>query len=316
MSAHAPRTALPALLAALTLTAAAARADYTVPRPDHLVAVIEENHGAGQILGNPAAPYITALAGRSANFTQAYAIEHPSLPNYLDLFSGSNQGVTDDNAAHSFTAPNLGAQLLAAGLTFGGYSENQPGVGALDLTADGGLYARKHNPWSEFQGTGANQLPGSVNMPFTSFPTDYSRLPTVSFIAPNQINDMHGLAGGPTGNDLIATGDAWLKNNLDSYVQWARTHNSALWVVWDEDDFKGTNQVASFLYGPMFTPGNYPQTVNHYNLLATIEDMYGLPHVGNAALAPNVFAVPEPGSSLLLAVGGLAALFARRLRTR
>ena len=82
-----------------------------VPRPDHVVILILENHAYSQIIGSSAAPHINALANdaSSALFTQSFAIEHPSQPNYLDLFSGSNQGVTNDNVPSGipFTTPNL-----------------------------------------------------------------------------------------------------------------------------------------------------------------------------------------------------------------
>ena len=69
-----------------------------VPTPAHVVVVVEENHSYDEVIGNSGAPYINSLATQGALFTNSYAIEHPSQPNYLDLFSGSNQGVTDDNA--------------------------------------------------------------------------------------------------------------------------------------------------------------------------------------------------------------------------
>jgi hypothetical protein len=70
-----------------------------VPTPAHVVIVIEENHDYTQIIGSAAAPFINALAADSAAalFTQSYALTHPSQPNYIMLFSGSNQGVIDDN---------------------------------------------------------------------------------------------------------------------------------------------------------------------------------------------------------------------------
>ena len=65
-----------------------------------------ENEGATNIIGNPALPYVTSLANDYGSATQSYALTHPSLPNYLDIISGSNQGVTDDNppSDHSFPA--------------------------------------------------------------------------------------------------------------------------------------------------------------------------------------------------------------------
>ncbi len=66
----------------------------TVPRERHIVVVIMENHGYGQIAGSPQAPYINRLARQGAMFTASYAVTHPSEPNYLALFSGSTHGVT------------------------------------------------------------------------------------------------------------------------------------------------------------------------------------------------------------------------------
>src|SRR5437879_4998290 len=69
-----------------------------VPMPDHVVIVIEENHLFSEIIGNTAqAPYINSLAQQGASMSNHSGITHPSQPNYLALFSGSTQGVTDDN---------------------------------------------------------------------------------------------------------------------------------------------------------------------------------------------------------------------------
>src|SRR5262245_24504439 len=88
-----------------------------VPRYDHVVIVIEENHAQPQIIGSSSAPYMNSLAQQGANFTNSYAITHPSQPNYLALFAGSTLGITDDSTPHTFSSDNLGSQLLAAGLT-------------------------------------------------------------------------------------------------------------------------------------------------------------------------------------------------------
>jgi len=80
-------------------------------KPDHVVVVIMENHGYSQIIGSSSAPYINSLANANALMTQSFAIGHPSEPNYLELWSGSNQGVTDDSCPHTFSAGSLGTQL-------------------------------------------------------------------------------------------------------------------------------------------------------------------------------------------------------------
>src|SRR5690242_17826320 len=48
------------------------------PHPDHVVIVVLENHGYGQVIRNPQAPYISSLVDGAANLTQSYAETHPS----------------------------------------------------------------------------------------------------------------------------------------------------------------------------------------------------------------------------------------------
>src|SRR5438552_18828138 len=99
-------------------------ASTTPPRPDHVVIVMEENHTYSQVIGSSSAPYINALAQQGALFTNSYGITHPSQPNYVALFSGSTQGLTDDSCPQTFSGPDLGGQLLAANLSFTGYSDD------------------------------------------------------------------------------------------------------------------------------------------------------------------------------------------------
>jgi hypothetical protein len=267
---------LPLAMCACALARASALDDSTphLPKPDHIVMVIEENHSYSQIIDSPDAPYINRLAAQGAVFTQSFGVTYPSQPKYLALFSGSTQGITDHSCPHIFTTPNLGHALLAAGLTFAGYSEGLPSVGAL--TCDEGLYVRKHNPWVNWQDSAAHGLPATANVPMTSFPTDYTKLPTVSVIAPNQVNDMHS----GIDPDRIQTGDQWLQEHLEAYVQWAKQHNSLLIVTWDEDNKKENNRIVTLFVGPMVQAGRYDQRITHYNVLRTIEDLYGLSHSG------------------------------------
>ena len=275
------RAAATAAGAALTVAGLAAatqpaRAAGGVPKYDHVVLVMEENHSYDEVIGSSSAPYINnTLAAGGALFTQSFAIEHPSEPNYLDLFSGTNQGVTDDSCPHSFGTANEGAQLIAAGDTFAGYSEDLPSAGSTACTS--GAYARKHVPWTNF-----TNVPAADNLPFTSFPSsaNYASLPTVSWVIPNLDDDMH--------DGTVSQGDSWLQNNLDSYAQWAKTHNSLLVVTWDEDDSSQSNQIPTIFYGAGVAAGQYSETINHYNVLRTIEDMYGLPYAGKASSATPI----------------------------
>lgn len=264
------------------LTLACSLVSGQVPKPDHVVICIMENHGYGQIIGSAQAPYLSGLANDSAAalFTQSFALTHPSQPNYLMLFSGSNQGIIDDKvpAKLPFTTANLGAELRAKGFGFAAYSEDLPSEGFTGATS--AKYARKHAPWVNWQGTAANGLPGSLHMPFSAFPYDYATLPTVTFVIPNLISDMH--------DGTVPQGDAWVKKNLDPYVQWAKAHNSLFILTFDEDDGGHANQISTLFVGQMVKKGKYAERITHYNVLRTLEDMYGLDFAGAAATAAAI----------------------------
>jgi acid phosphatase len=150
-----------------------------------------------------------------------------------------------------------------------GYSEDLPHAGATDCSADG--YVRKHNPWVDFAG-----LPAEINQPDTALPDDYANLPTVSVVVPDLCHDMHDCG--------VATGDRWARARLAGYVDWARTHNSLLVVTCDESEGNDDdgNRIPTILVGPMVRAGDTGQQIDHYSILRTIEEMYGLPPLGQA----------------------------------
>jgi acid phosphatase len=264
-------------------------------RPAHVVVVIEENHGYERIIGNPDAAFINELAARGALLTNSHGIQHPSQPNYLALFSGSTQGVTDDRDVPGtpLNGPNLGAALIAKGYTFAGYSEGLPAIGSLSLAA-GGIYARKHNPWSNWQSDnpGPNQLPAKVNRRLADFPSAFEALPTVAFVVPSLMNDEHG-NGQTTDANLIRASNHWLKRHFAAYASWAIAHDSLLIVTWDEDSYTKANWIPTILVGAQVKPGRYDQALTHYNVLRMIEELYDLPLAGASAnAAPIASAVP------------------------
>jgi len=325
-----------ASLASVTLLAPT----LTAVVPDHIVIVIFENHTYSDIIGNPAAPNFTALAAAGANIvaasldpaattTGSHAVRHPSQPNYLELYSGDNQGVIQDGRPGTtdepftvpppWNTPNLGALLRNAGHTFATYSESLPSVGfdgdAATTVPGQNQYERKHNPaanWVNDANPTGNYLPSSVNQPFSTFQAigastgSFAGLPTVSLVVPNEQDDMH--------DGSIAHADAWLKANiLDTYFAWAKGHHSLLIVTFDEDgNNTPTNQIPTIFAGPMIRRGRYTESnlnasnpylglpgdpgivtptgtaMNHFNVLSTIEDFYGLAHIGGSIGRPAV----------------------------
>ena len=265
-------------------SAAAQSEKHSLTKPDHIIIVMLENHGFDQIIGSANAPFINSLVRKGLLFSDYHGVTHPSQPNYIALFSGSPQGVTGDKCLQSvtpYTTPNLGASLIKAGYTFKGYAQTMPSIGFLPCfykmseLNKAYLYGRKHCPWVNWQGDKKNNLPASVSLPMTAFPSNFAKLPTLAFVIPDMDHDMHNI--GKRGDAFaIKMGDTWLKDNLSTYADWAMKHNSLLIITFDEDNFTVKNHIPTIFVGPMVKGGTTNQNANHYDLHRTIEAMYGL----------------------------------------
>lgn len=264
-----------ALLAAVAATCAIACAGSSVraaapplPRPAHTVVVIEENKTLAQIVGSADAPYLTTVAHNGALFTHAYGVKHPSQPNYFALFSGLTNSNGDRCPANVIPtdAPNLGSLLLQANYTFAAYSEALPSAGWLGCAA--GTYGQKHAPWTHF-----TNIPQSLHRPLDDL-TSWDKLATVTFIVPDVDDDMH--------DGTIQEGDDWAEKHLAPLLKWAATHDTLVIFTWDEG-YDRVNSIPTMFVGPMVKAGKYTQRIDHFNVLRTLEDMYGLPHTGGAA---------------------------------
>ena len=301
----------------------------TVPWPaglpvyDHVVIVIEENKDFDQIIGSRHAPYFNeVLKAEGACFTQMFGEEHHSQGNYFWLFSGDNQGVAffdkvpepGSRPDFPFKTENLGHQLLAKKLSFTGNSEDLPSIGFDGKASKDHHYARKHVPWISFanlpNGTTAAD---SVNLRFSDFPTSpagFASLPTVAFVIPNLANDMHDAPLEAS----IEKGDAWVKNKLDAYYQWAKSHNSLLIITFDESDDKSNiygptnpgvpdteankdtrNLIPTIFAGAHLKPGDYAEGkgLNHVTILRTLEAMFGLPKSGRQQKTAAEFGISD-----------------------
>ena len=259
-----------------------------IPVFDHIVMVIEENHGYTQIVGSPNAPYINTLIAAGALFTDSHGgpdVLHPSFPNYMQLFSGATQGTTKDDCpppgSPYFTA-NMASSLIAAGKTFKGFAESFP---ASHTACGPSPYAGRHVPWVWWSNVAAN-----LAVDFSTFPTTsggYAALPTVSLVVPDLSHDMHSF-GSLTDVQTIQMGDAWLSAHIDGYYQWAKTNNSLLIVQFDEDNFTTADRVPTVFAGAHVKHGLYAEHITHYNVLRTIMDAYGAARPGGSAAAAPI----------------------------
>jgi hypothetical protein len=154
-----------------------------VQRPDHIVVVIFENKHRSNVIGSAQAPYLNKLAAKGASMTHSYGVTHPSQPNYLALFSGSTQGVTSNACPKHFRrADNLGHQLRKSDAA----SSDMPSPCRRRASADAHLgVTSASTTLGQLRHAASKRQPA-----FQRLPSDYRRLPTVSFVSPNMCHDM------------------------------------------------------------------------------------------------------------------------------
>ena len=227
---------------------------------------------------------------QGASFTNSYAIADGFQPNYIALFSGSTQGVSDEACPKIFNIQGgLAQQLSNAGLSFAQYSEGLDGI--HPTSCGSGLYTRTHNPVPDFP-----SLSAAANRPYNEFATVLANatLPTISFVVPNLCNDMHGDPTYCNTNTAgqVALGDQWLSANVPQYLTSSSGQNGLLIVTWDHGSAFSSyaaTPIPTIFFGPHVKVGYTSSTViNHYSVLRTLEDMYGLTALGSAASAAPI----------------------------
>lgn len=244
-----------------------------------IAVIFMENHEQGDVAGSASAAYQNELARRGRTYTNYFAITHPSLPNYLAFASGSTHGkTTDDITAGEIGGPTLWTQLTAAGIEWAVYEESMPAPCFTGSAAGSspGYYALKHNPAMAFRAVASNDRECHRVQPLARM--DPKRLPAVSFITPNECSDAHSC-------DLSA-GDAWLREHVPSLL----AAGADVIVTYDEGttdlgvDGTGGGRVLAVEAGPGVPNGvEVTRPMNHYSLLAGIEQRFHLPRLGGAA---------------------------------
>jgi hypothetical protein len=248
----------------------------TTPRYSHVVVVIEENYSGSAILGGGQAPYIKSLAAQGENFPNYHGVSHPSEPNYLALFTGSTQHTDGSDNCIRSSAKSIVGEARSAGVSVKGYIEG---------LSSGNGYACRHDPFSQISDA------KSADTDFSHFPSNYATLPELSVVVPNLADDMH--------DNGIGSGDRWVKAHLNGYAQWAKTHNSLLIVMSDENDADpnyGGNQpgengngALAVAVGARIAAGkSNTGHFDHYSMLRTLEDLFGLKHLGASATAVDM----------------------------
>ncbi len=289
-------------LAATTYAGAVLPATTADAAPPHIMTIMMENTDYSQFAGSPAMPYLNEIAHQYADFTDAWGWTYPSLPNYLELLSGSDDGTgttatTSGNdcditqaGCNNFTNPTLVDQLEKAGISWNAYYQGDP---AGCYQGDGsGNYPYWHNAFRYFAEF-AQQC---------SHMDDYSDL--LSNLNSANAADFQwlvpDLVGSGGDNGTMSSGDSWLAGELPKIMDtsWYRDGGQIV-ILYDTgyEEVGGIGQSTGKAGGgqiPMVVVsahtkhmGTVKTPVNTAGVLRSIEQAYGLPYLGNAANASN-----------------------------
>jgi hypothetical protein len=243
-----------------------------------------ENKEYGRVVGARDAPFLNELLDRYALATNYHAITHPSQPNYIALVAGSTLGVTDDGV-HNLAAANLFDQIEAAGRSWAVFAENVPlGCFTGDDEENGpdgpGKYARKHEPAISFTSISRNPARCARITDFSHFDPAAADF---ELIVPNMCHDTHDCP--------VSTGDDFLRSFVSRITNSQGFGESLLFITWDEGstDEGGGGHVALVAISPLAKSGGRSgQAANHYSLLRTVEDAWGLGCLAQSCKANNL----------------------------
>ena len=216
--------------------------------------------------------------------------------------------------------PSLPGQLDASGRSWRGYMEDMgtpcrhPQLGAVDDTQKarvGDQYAVRHNPFMYLRSVTDSASCAQRVVDLDALTADLASTattPALSYITPNLCHDGHDapcVDGQPGG---LASADAFLRTWVPRITSSpAFRQDGALVITFDESDGAqadataccgegpgpnsplpgitglGGGRVGALVLSRFVTPGSTSTTpYNHYSLLASIEDLWRLPHLGYA----------------------------------
>jgi phosphatidylinositol-3-phosphatase len=269
-----------------------------------LVVIVEENESYGSIVGNSQAPYLNQLIASGELFTNYTGVADGSNPNYLAMTSGLTSEKSPPSRNIFQAIDGTGGALTwkefeesAPGNCANGNSTNIPGTSVALYTAD-------HDPAYYYRG---NTTCNANDVPINASTFNPANLPSLSYIVPNECDDMHTLPGSGqacpayfgsnTGSSLINMGDNWLAKVVPQLL--AQPGVTVL-ITWDEDSSTTTppEHVVAVAAGAGVTPGSTNGTAyNHYGLEAGLYSYFGLGAAPNNGATAAPLPLPGSGSS-------------------
>lgn len=270
-----------------------------VPGFSHIFTILLENQEYDAVTAAPP-PYLRSLLASYGSATRYYAATHPSLPNYLALTGGSTFGLDGSDCSPGpdcrvrGVRTNLADQLEAAHRTWAAYMEGMPAPCTLQ---NAGRYAVRHDPFVYYDSIRLDSRRCAAHvLPYD--PIRFGRMlgstavPSYVWISPDICDDGHDACA----SDRLAQADAWLRANVPPILRSpAWRAGGVLFILWDEGTTgagwgafaAGGHTVALVIAPPGTGRRAFRSSVPYssYSYLRTVEDAWGLPHLGHAGCA-------------------------------
>jgi phosphatidylinositol-3-phosphatase len=254
-----------------------------VPHLQRVVIIVMENKGCDEVIGSSDAPFLNRLASRYSFASNFYALQRPSLPNYLGLTSGTTFGLTENCTHCSFRSRNIVDQLERARISWKAYIESLPSPCFRGPEAPN-YYVKEHNPFVYYPNVRSNQSRCRRIVAFDQLYKDLAAkaLPRFVWITPNNCHNSHDCS--------ISEGDAFLSRLVPRLLR-AVGRQGVVFLTYDEgNDRSGCcgraegGQIATVVAGPAARRGVVSSLeYDHYSILRTIEDAWRLPRLKGAA---------------------------------
>jgi len=221
----------------------------------------------------------------------------------------------------------LPRQLTAAGLGWRGYLQDMarpcqhPALGARDhwqKATSTSQYATRHNPFVYFRSIISRPSYCKAHVkPLTALAHDLKKASTtrsLSYVTPDLCHDAHDAHcadGGPGG---LRAANAWFKTWIPRVLHSPAFQKDGVLVITADEsegvqdsraccgegpgpnagrpgiDGPGGGRLGALVISRFVTPGTATKRAyNHYSLLGSIEDLFGLPRLGYAGTVTHVF---------------------------
>ncbi len=270
---------------------------------DHILIIMFENQYRSYVMENS---YMRGLAAQGIDMANYFGVMHPSQTNYIASIAGELCNITYDTPPKSLLQQRTIVDLIEESpydLAWKAYMDsympqNTPWTPEF-VPQDQYPYVIKHNPFSSFANIVRNKSRWERIVDESQFWKDLlnGTFPQYAWFTPNMWNDGHYTNGtqddpherAPALVDQLAV---WLESFFDA-LRFPGPHShlpekTLVVVTFDEADFEadydatrkytydGPNQIYTVLLGDTIKPGVEEEGYNHYSLIKTIEENFGL----------------------------------------